>query len=164
LDDIAGAGELCIVEGEMDKLSVDTAAGPPTVSVPDGAPPPDATHYASKFSFLDVTAMTRLRGARTVLIGTDMDAPGERLAEELARRIGTERCKRVSWTPYKDANELLVARGAASVLQVLAAAEPFPIPFDDEHPQRTRPVRPLPPVRGRRPILDLSTAEAHHAS
>jgi DNA primase len=108
--------------------------------------------------------MACLRGARTVLIGTDMDAPGERLAEELARRIGTERCKRVSWTPYKDANAMLVEQGPQAILTALANAQPFPIPFDDEHPQRTRPVRPLPPVRGRRPIIELAPAEVSHAS
>src|SRR5215213_1505991 len=108
---------VCVVEGEIDKLSVDTAGGPPTVSVPDGAPPPDAKHYASKFSFLNETAMTRLRAARTVLIGTDMDAPGERLAEELVQRFGYATCTRVSWHPYKDANEMLVAQGPAAVLR-----------------------------------------------
>lgn len=76
LDDITKAEIICVVEGELDKLSIDTAGGPPTVSVPDGAPPPKAKHYASKFAFLDATAMARLWAARTVLIGTDMDAPG----------------------------------------------------------------------------------------
>ena len=98
LDDITGAETIGVVEGEIDKLSIDTAGGPAAVSVPDGAPPPDAKHYASKFAFLDETVMARLRAARTVLIGTDMDAPGERLAEELAQRIGLAKCKRVSWT------------------------------------------------------------------
>jgi twinkle protein len=163
LDDIAGAETVCVVEGELDKLSVDTASGPPTASVPDGASPPDATHYASKFAFLDETAMARLRAARTVLVGSDMDAPGELLAQELARRIGPATCKRVSWHPYKDANELLVAQGAAAVLDALAAAEPFPTPADHEIPSGTRPVRMLPPARARRSVITLGPPEVSHA-
>lgn len=128
LDDLLGADTICAVEGEMDKLSIDTAGGPPTFSVPDGAPAPDTRHYASKFSFLDETAMARLRAATTVLIATDMDPPGERLAQELARRIGYERCRRVSWHPYKDANEVLLALGPAAVRDALTNAHPIPAP------------------------------------
>jgi twinkle protein len=164
LDDIKGADVVCTVEGEIDKLSIDTAGGPPTVSVPDGAPPPDAKHYASKFRFLDATAVARLRAATTVLIGTDMDAPGHKLAEELARRIGHATCKRVAWHPYKDANEMLVAQGPAAVLDALAAAQPFPVPLNDGVPRGTRPVRLLPPDRGRRPIIELAPVEDSHAS
>jgi twinkle protein len=163
LDDLLGADTICAVEGEMDALSIRAAGGPPTVSVPDGAPPPDATHYASKFAFLDETALTRLRGATTVLIGTDMDAPGERLAQELARRIGRERCRRVSWHSYKDANELLLAQGPQAVLSTLAVAQPFPVPAHDEGPRIPRPVRLLPPVRGRRRIVVLAPVEGSHA-
>ena len=87
LDGIAGQETVCIVEGAIDMLSIDTASGPPTVSVPDGAPAVDAKNYASKFSFLEETAMAHLHAATTVLIATDMDAPGEKLANDLARRI-----------------------------------------------------------------------------
>jgi twinkle protein len=163
LDDLRGAATTCVVEGEIDKLSIDTAGGPPTVSVPDGAPPPDAKHYASKFSFLDETAMARLTAATTVLIGTDMDAPGERLAEELAQRIGYATCKRVSWHPYKDANEMLVAQGPQAILTALAHAQPFLVPLENGLPRGTRPVRLLPPVRDRRPIVGLAPVEVAHA-
>jgi twinkle protein len=164
LDVTLGAETICIVEGEIDKLSIDTAGGPATVSVPDGAPPPDAKHYARKFSYLDATAQERLWAAGTILIGTDMDAPGRKLADELARRIGASTCKRVSWHPYKDANEMLVAQGPRAILNALANAQPFLVPLEDGVPHSTRPVRMLPPVRGRRPIVDLSREEARHAS
>jgi twinkle protein len=163
VDHIRGAETICLVEGEIDKLSIDTTGGPATVSVPDGAPAVDARHYASKFSFLDATALAHLRAATTVLIATDMDAPGQKLADELARRIGYARCMRVSWHPYKDANDLLVAQGPTAVPDALAAAEPFPVSLDDEMPQRTRPMRPLPPGRGRRPVIALTPEEAMDA-
>jgi twinkle protein len=162
-DDIVGAETIGLVEGEIDKLSINTAGGPPTASVPDGAPAVDARHYASKFAFLDETAMAHLTGATTVLIATDMDAPGQTLADELARRVGYATCKRVSWFPYKDGNELLVAQGPAAVLDALAAAQPFPTPADAPVRHGPRPMRLLPPVRGRRPIIELAPAESSHA-
>jgi twinkle protein len=39
------------VEGEMDKLALEVAGYPNTVSVPDGAPAPDSKSYESKFDF-----------------------------------------------------------------------------------------------------------------
>jgi twinkle protein len=163
LDAIVGAETICAVEGEMDALSIRVAGGPSTLSVPDGAPSPNTTHYAGKFTFLDEITLGRLRAAATVLIGTDMDAPGDRLANELAQRIGYATCKRVSWHPYKDANEVLVAEGPQAVLDALAAAEPFPVPPDAAIPHRARPVRLLPPVRGRRPVVELPPVKACHA-
>jgi twinkle protein len=164
LDDIAGAEIICLVEGEIDKLSIDTAGGPPTASVPDGAPPPDAKHFANKFAFLSEAALGHLRAAATVLIATDMDAPGAKLADDLHRMVGTATCRRVSWHPYKDANEMLVAEGPQAVLAALAAAEPFPLPPDADIPRGTRPVRLLPPARGRRPVIELlPLVEACHA-
>jgi twinkle protein len=161
LDDITEAEIICVVEGEMDKLSIDTAGGPPTVSVPDGAPAVDAKHYASKFTYLDGVAKEQLNVASLVLIATDMDAPGQKLADELARRIGCAKCRRASWHPWKDANELLVRRGPQAVLEVLANAHPWPI-VDGHRDPRARPSVPVPPIRGRRPIVTLPGTEVWH--
>src|SRR5690606_13710034 len=51
LNDIAET--TIIVEGEIDKLSLDEAGFTNSVSVPDGAPAPNAKDYAGKFSFLE---------------------------------------------------------------------------------------------------------------
>ena len=37
-----------------------------------------------------------------MILATDNDAPGEALAEELARRLGKERCWRVRWPQKRD--------------------------------------------------------------
>lgn len=158
LDAAVRAPTLVFVEGEVDALSIRAAGGPPALSVPDGAPPPDARHYASKFSFLGPDTLLRLRAATTVLIGTDMDAPGRRLANELAQRLGHGRCRRVSWTPYKDANEMLVAEGPQGVRHALAAAEPFSAPNGLDAAPHRRSVLLLPPSRGRRPIVTLAAS------
>jgi twinkle protein len=162
LDAIAGAETICLVEGEIDKLSIDTAGGPLTASVPDGAPPPDARNYASKFSFLDEVAMGHLRVATTVLIATDMDAPGQSLADELAKRIGYATCWRIWWPEgCKDANEVLVKFGAQALRDALGKAQPYPTPATPQH--RMRPIHMLPPARGRRPVIELDQAEVSHA-
>ncbi len=126
-DDVAGKEEICIVEGEMDKLSIDAVQGPATCSVPDGAPAPDATNYANKFSFLE-SAEDIFTNAKRVILACDADAPGQKLSAELSRRIGYAKCSRVTWPQgCKDANEVLVKLGSAALLTALTDAQPYPV-------------------------------------
>jgi twinkle protein len=83
---------------------------------------------------------------KTFIIAVDADEPGAALAEELARRLGRERCWRVAWpgavadpaaaaatTPAdpalarKDANEVLMKDGPLALAALVDAAEPVPI-------------------------------------
>lgn len=129
LDDIAGAETIVIVEGEMDKLALEAAGIRACVSVPDGAPAPDARNYASKFDFLaDPAAEKALGDAKRIVLATDADEPGVKLAAELARRLGKERCWRVDWPDgIKDANEALVQTGAEYLAALIEDASPWPI-------------------------------------
>lgn len=116
-----------IVEGEIDKLSVEAAGITSCVSVPDGAPSINAKNYASKFSFLD-SANDVLEQVKEWVIAVDNDPPGTRLEEELARRFGVGRCKRVKWPEgCKDANDVLCKHGADKLRQCIDRAEEFPI-------------------------------------
>lgn len=116
-----------IVEGEVDKLSVEVAGITSCVSVPDGAPAESAKDYASKFTFLEAD-QERLQEVREWIIAVDNDAPGKRLEDELARRLGREKCKRVIWpTDCKDANDVLRSFGAGVLRECLDNAEPFPL-------------------------------------
>jgi twinkle protein len=126
-DDVVGQEEICIVEGEMDKLSIDAVQGPATCSVPDGAPSPEAANYANKFSFLE-SSEEIFTQAKRVILACDMDAPGKKLTDELARRIGFAKCFRVTWPDgCKDANETLVKLGSGAVCAALADAQPYPV-------------------------------------
>eukprot|EP00850_Spirogloea_muscicola_P005179 SM000023S07635 [mRNA] locus=s23:652603:658904:+ [translate_table: standard] len=152
LDLMKGAKEIVIVEGEVDKLSMDEAGVPACVSVPDGAPAKasDEDKMPSqdkdkKFEYLwncrqylDKAIVQCIiycgkRQVSKVVLATDADEAGQALAEELARRLGRERCWRVKFPekepeiPFKDANELLVARGPQALRECVAAAEPYPI-------------------------------------
>lgn len=124
LDECAIAEQVIIVEGELDKLACEEAGLPYVLSVPNGAPPPGT---APAMGYL-ASGEAIFARCHTVILAVDGDAPGRMLEAELARRIGREKCYRVSWPDgCKDANEVLQHHGAARLCQVLADAEPFPL-------------------------------------
>jgi twinkle protein len=116
-----------IVEGEIDKLSVEVAGLTSCVSVPNGAPPETAKDYAGKFAFLE-SASDVLNAVQEWIIAVDNDAPGKRLEDELARRLGRAKCKRVTWPgDCKDANDVLRSFGPELLRECIENAAPFPI-------------------------------------
>lgn len=125
LDDVA---ETTIwVEGEIDKLSLAVAGFRNAVSVPDGAPDPRSKQYESKFEFLD-NCLDAIGAVKTHILAVDSDAPGRVLEEELARRLGREKCLRVQWPDdCKDANEVLIKHGTARLADCIHQARPFPL-------------------------------------
>jgi len=122
------ASERCvIVEGEVDKLSVEVAGIVSCVSVPDGAPAENAKNYASKFTFLEADE-ERIGAVTEWIIAVDNDAPGQRLEDELARRLGREKCRRVRWpNDCKDANDVLRSFGPELLRECIEHAELFPL-------------------------------------
>jgi twinkle protein len=126
LDDLHG-DTLLICEGEMDALSLEVAGYTAVVSVPDGAPAVTTKNYESKFDFL-LSAEAALTPFRRIILAVDNDAPGQKLAEELARRLGPERCWRVTWSSEcKDANDVLMSYGAVVLKECIEAAYPWPV-------------------------------------
>lgn len=113
-----------IVEGEMDKLSLEVAGYRACVSVPNGAPPAGKTG-AVNFPYLDDD---RVAAVKSWIIAVDNDAPGTRLEQELVRRFGANKCKRVSWPEgCKDANEVLMKYGVDELRACIDGAKEFPI-------------------------------------
>jgi replicative DNA helicase len=133
LDDVASQAEIIIVEGEMDKLALEEAGFKNVVSVPDGAParvkdgdlPPASED--TKYSYL-WNCRAWLDQAVRVVIATDNDAPGDALAEELARRLGRERCWRVRWPLIRRDHEF----AARSAQVVLPPEEEATLPVDGD--------------------------------
>lgn len=137
LDDIKQARDVIIVEGEIDKLSMEEAGYRNCVSVPDGAPSqvsnklPDKDED-KKYQYL-WNCKEYLDKASRIILATDADPPGQALAEELARRLGKERCWRVIWPKKnetdicKDANEVLMFLGTQALKKVIEGAELYPI-------------------------------------
>ncbi|KAG0591560.1 hypothetical protein M758_1G180600 [Ceratodon purpureus] len=138
LDHIKGNREIVIVEGEFDKLAMYEAGIVNCVSVPDGAPakvsgdevpsPSEDKKYEYLWNCKDY-----FKDATRIILATDSDEPGQALAEELARRLGRERCWRVMWPEdengkhYKDANEVLMSLGSEGVKDLIKNAELYPI-------------------------------------
>lgn len=134
----AGSAALIITEGEPDALAALSCGFPFTVSVPDGAPPavepssPTATADATndetgKFQFL-WNNRDRLKRIKRFIIAVDNDAPGQRLAAELVRRLMASRCYFVTYPDgCKDLNDVLMQHGEAGVTAVLNAAQPYPV-------------------------------------
>lgn len=151
-----GSRELVICEGELDALAFIEAAYPFVVSVPDGAPPPSGKpvpqddrdvdyEHDEKFQYI-LNNKDRLSRVKRIVIAADGDEPGQRLSDELARRLQRSRCKFVRYPEgCKDANEVLLEHGPAGVQWLLHEAKPFPVrglyEFD-EYPA-SPPIRPL---------------------
>ncbi len=118
---------LIICEGEMDQLSFLECGYSEVVSIPDGTPPENAKNYTTKFDFLK-SAEKCLMKYKKIILAVDGDKPGRRAEEELARRIGSERCYRVKYPDgCKDANDVLVKFGKKDVKKLVKKAKPFPI-------------------------------------
>ena len=133
LDDVVGEEEVILVEGEMDKLALEEAGFKNVVSVPDGAPgkvrdgPTPAPEEDKKYEYL-WNCRAQLDSISRFVIAADSDGPGQALSEELARRLGKERCWKVSWPEgCKDANEALQKEGVDTVRECLTTAEGFPL-------------------------------------
>ena len=132
IDHVDPSKPLIIVEGEIDCLSLMEAGVDNAVSVPGGAPVKVADGKVlpsedKKFAFV-WNARDILEKVPYVVLATDQDPPGQALAEELARRIGKEKCRLAKFTG-KDLNEVLCdpARGEQEIQSIIQQAEPYPI-------------------------------------
>lgn len=109
---------LVITEGEFDALAMIQVGFNRVVSVPNGAPSKGGEKGGKRYAYLyaDGPASTRILPDvdkfRTIIIATDGDTPGMALRDELAARLGDERCLWVEWPEgCKDANDVLVKFG-----------------------------------------------------
>jgi len=131
IDDIVGEDIHCvIVEGEIDKLSLWEAGIRTCLSVPDGAPPVNSSDYSSKFEYLNDPWLhtEKFSNVSRFVIAVDNDGPGNKLEDELSRRLGRDRCYRVIWPKdCKDANDVLVKYGKTVLSECIEHAKPYPI-------------------------------------
>jgi len=130
IDNVDPAKPLIIVEGEIDALTLIECGVENAVSVPGGAPlkVSDGKIHPSedkRFAFI-WNAHEIIQAVPSVIIATDNDTPGQALAEELARRIGKDKCKLVKLI-HKDLNDLFLADGKDAVRDVIDQAQPYPV-------------------------------------
>ena len=138
--------ECVIVEGEIDALSYHEAGVANVISAPNGI----AISIQEKEEFertgkMNVISHANLEWLDLVYddldhieifyLATDDDPAGIKLREELARRLGYERCRYICFSEYQnseghpinDPNELLVEKGAEVLASTLDSAHMFPI-------------------------------------
>tara|TARA_R110000765_G_scaffold54989_3_gene109407 strand:- start:286 stop:1965 length:1680 start_codon:yes stop_codon:yes gene_type:complete len=126
-DSMVGMKTIIITEGEMDALSLVEAGYNNVVSVPDGAIAPNSNPSDRKFSYL-LSAEEHLMNATTIILAMDSDSSGNAMREELSRRIGREKCYRVSYPDdCKDMNEVLTTHGIDKLTEIITEAHPYPI-------------------------------------
>lgn len=129
--DMTESTQFLICEGEIDALSMYEAGIPNATSVPNGASSfsrvENQEDAKAVYAFL-WTAKKEIDKAKRILIATDSDEPGQRLADELARRVGKHRCWRVAYPDdCKDANDVLLKHGKKKLAECVDKAEPWPI-------------------------------------
>lgn len=121
IDSIKDTEECIIVEGEIDALTFHEAIMYNVVSVPNGA-----TKSNQNLEYLD-NCIDYFDNKKTIYLATDNDAPGIELRNELLRRLGYARCKKVTFEDCKDANEYVIKYGKERLRERLSLAEEFPI-------------------------------------
>ena len=99
-----------VCEGEMDALSWEVAGIKYHTSVSQGAPNVGDKNIDKKLECLN-TCSEVFENKKKIYIAVDNDENGRFLEKELVRRFGAERCLLVDYSPYKDANEVLVKEG-----------------------------------------------------
>lgn len=115
-------GDDCvIVEGEIDCLTCHESGIYNSCSVPNGA------SKGQKLEYLD-NCWQDFEKKSKIILAVDGDLAGIALREELARRLGKERCWTVEYpSGCKDLNEVLVRFGKGAVKQVVQDAKEWPI-------------------------------------
>lgn len=134
LIDLSVANHIIFCEGEFDALALTEAGIANAVSVPNGASSFGA-NSDSKSGFL-WEIREKVEKAERIYICVDKDEPGEKLSEELARRIGKHRVWLITFDEgVKDANEALIRWGREAVKQAFENAQPYPVEglYDVEH-------------------------------
>lgn len=126
---------LVITEGENDCLVAIDAGYVRTISVPEGAPPPRkegsepsaAEEPTGGFDYMFRTR-DRLKKVRQFILAVDSDLAGQALEQELLRRLGPARCRKVTYPKgCKDLNDVRLNFGRDAVVACLSDAAPYPI-------------------------------------
>lgn len=121
-DKCRNSESIVICEGELDSLSWEVAGIPFHTSVNMGAPNVGDKNIDKKLECI-TNCYEVFEQATRVFIATDEDDNGRNLQKELVRRFGVEKCLLVDLSPFKDANEVLLAEGVESLRERLKNAE-----------------------------------------
>ena len=115
--------EIVWVDGEPDCLAMFECGIQNVVTLKDGAGGGGDKRFEALRTHSDL-----LTKAQRIVLAGDMDAAGRELREELARRLGRQRCFMVEWPAgCKDACDVLRLHGPDTVVAAVRDAQPYPI-------------------------------------
>jgi len=129
LDAVKGKSEVLIVEGEPDCMAAYQASIFNCVSVPNGASPlpKNGIPVVPKLEYLD-NCYKEFEDKEKIILFIDNDPVGVALREELARRLGRDRCWIVEVPEgCKDANDVLLKFGTERLREIIKNAIRYPI-------------------------------------
>lgn len=129
IDAIQSPDVVLWAEGEIDVMALHEAGYPQSVSLKDGAPAKlsEEGTESKRFNALN-THHELLSVVRKFILAGDMDEPGMVLREEIARRVGKDKCWLVTWpNDCKDASDCLVKHGPDTVRGHIENAHPYPL-------------------------------------
>lgn len=118
---IISSDSIIICEGEEETMCWHEAGYPYAVSCPSGA-----NTGNNNLEWLDNTYHS-FEGKK-IYLATDNDAPGKKLAEDIARRFEPENIFKIEFGEHKDANDVLKAEGVDKLKILFRDAKPLPIP------------------------------------
>lgn len=125
LDSLKGKKEAFIVEGEPDVLSLIEAGYDNetmgVVSVPNGA-----SEHRNNLIYIN-NSYEHIKHIEKWHIALDNDSNGRKLREELADRLGKDKCDYIEWKEKKDANEVLVKYGIQGIIDCCSKPIKFPL-------------------------------------
>lgn len=121
LDAIKNSKWCIITEGEFDALSWIESGINEVISVPNGA-----SKGNQRLEYLD-NCYTYFENKEKIFLATDCDEAGRSLRDELARRLGIDRCFWIDFENIKDSNEYLTTKGSQELISLLDKAKEFKI-------------------------------------
>lgn len=121
LNTVSFGSSAIITEGEIDSLSLWQSGFKNVLSVPNGANPKN-----NNLEYFEPVA-DQFAACPEIILWVDNDGPGRKLREDLAERIGKEKCKYVEYKDCKDANECLQRYGYGGVKEAIETAKEFPL-------------------------------------
>ena len=122
LDATINNNVIIIVEGEMDVLAMAQSGYKNVISVPNGCNDKGKINM----DYLD-NCIDYFVDDCKFLLALDNDKVGNRLKDELARRLGYENCSTITFKDCKDANDCLIKYGIIGVTESIEAAKEYPI-------------------------------------
>jgi twinkle protein len=116
---------IIVTEGEIDSMSWEEAGYEYATSVNQGAPNENDSNYDKKLKCID-ECLDMFENAEKIYLSADNDDNGRLLNSELVRRFG-DKCMKIDFGNFKDANQVLMESGADTLREMYETAKEIKI-------------------------------------